>query len=130
MTGLQTLESPIESNHKLQNRVGESVDKERYQRLVGRLIYLSHTKPNIAYSVSRVSQFMHDPRDPQMQAVFYILRYLKSAPGKDLLFSKHHHLQIEAFTNADWAGSPDDRRSTSGYCTLIGGNLVTWRSKK
>nr|XP_016476212.1 PREDICTED: uncharacterized mitochondrial protein AtMg00810-like [Nicotiana tabacum] len=53
-----------------------------------------------------------------------------SAPGKGLLFSKHDHLQIEAFTDADWAGSLDERRSTSGYCTLVGGNLVTWRSKK
>ncbi|KAJ8751774.1 hypothetical protein K2173_025959 [Erythroxylum novogranatense] len=53
-----------------------------------------------------------------------------SAPGKGLLFSKHDHLRIEVFTDADWAGSLDDRRSTTGYCTLLGGNLVTWRSKK
>ncbi|KAJ8769255.1 hypothetical protein K2173_001845 [Erythroxylum novogranatense] len=53
-----------------------------------------------------------------------------SAPGKGLLFSKHDHLRIEAFTDADWAGSLDDRRSTNSYCTLVGGNLVTWRSKK
>ncbi|XP_075112438.1 secreted RxLR effector protein 161-like [Nicotiana tabacum] len=85
---------------------------------------------DIAYSVSLVSQFMHDPQDPHMQAVFHILRYLKSAPGKGLIFSKHGHLQIEAFTDADWAGSLDDRRSISGYCTLVGGNVVTWRSKK
>ena len=111
-------------------KAAETVDKERYQRLVGRLIYLSHTRPDIAYAVSLVSQFMHDPRELHMQAVFRILRYLKSAPGKGILFSKNGHLQIEAFADADWAGSPDDRRSTSGYCTLVGGNLVTWRSKK
>ena len=99
MTGCRPAESPIESNHKLQSRVGD--DKERYHRLVGRLIYLSQTRPDIAYSVSLVSQFMHDPRDPHMQAVFHILRYLKSAPRKGLLFSKHDHLQIEAFTDAD-----------------------------
>ncbi|XP_019242504.1 PREDICTED: uncharacterized protein LOC109222629 [Nicotiana attenuata] len=88
MTGCKLAESPIESNHKLQSGVRESVDKKRYQRL------LSFT--------------------------FW----------KCLLFSKHDHLQIEAFTDADWAGSLDDRRSTSGYCTLVGGNLITWRSKK
>nr|XP_016505430.1 PREDICTED: uncharacterized mitochondrial protein AtMg00810-like [Nicotiana tabacum] len=130
MTGCRPAESPIESNHKLQSGVGESIDKERCQRLVGRLIYLSHNRPNIAYSVSLVSQFMHDPRDPHMQAAFHILCYMKSAPGKGQLFSKHDHLQTEAFTDADWAGSLDDRRSTFGYCTLAGGNLVTWRSKK
>jgi len=106
------------------------VDKGRYQRLVGRLIYLSHTCPNIAYAVSVVSQFMHTPREPHMEVVYRILRYLKSSPGKGLLFSQHDHLKIEAYTDADWAGSITDRRSTSGYCTFVGGNLVTWRSKK
>ncbi|XP_028115337.1 pentatricopeptide repeat-containing protein At1g62930, chloroplastic-like [Camellia sinensis] len=59
-----------------------------------------------------------------------ILRYLKSSPGKGLYFSKHDHLSVEAYTDADWAGSITDRRSTSGYCTFVGGNLVTWSSKK
>ena len=58
------------------------------------------------------------------------MRYLKYAPGKGILFSKNGHLQIEASADADWAGSPDDRRSISGYCMLVRGNLVTWRSKK
>ncbi|KAL5546306.1 hypothetical protein UlMin_005993, partial [Ulmus minor] len=65
-----------------------------------------------------------------MDAVERILRYLKSAPGKGLLFTKHNHLKIEGYTDADWAGSADNRRSTSGYFTFVGGNLVTWRSKK
>ncbi|XP_052487909.1 probable ribose-5-phosphate isomerase 4, chloroplastic isoform X3 [Gossypium raimondii] len=64
------------------------------------------------------------------ETVFRILCYLKFAPGKAVLFSKHGHLQIEAFTDADWASSLDDRRSTSRYCTLVGGNLFTWRRKK
>ena len=130
MLGFKPAESPVESNHRLQKGAGEPVDKERYQRLVGRLIYLSHTRPNIAYAVSLVSQFMHDPRKTHMEAVSRILCYLKSAPGKGLLFSNNGHLRIESFIDADWAGSLDDRRSTSGYCTLVGGNLVTWKSKK
>ena len=73
---------------------------------------------------------MHDPRKPHMDAVERIMRYLKSAPGKGLLFTKHDHLKVEGYTDADWAGSADDRRSTSGYFTFVGGNLVTWRSKK
>lgn len=73
---------------------------------------------------------MHDSQEPHLQAVFHILRYLKSAPGKGFISSKHGHLRVEAFTNANWARSSDDRRSTSGYCTLMRGNLVTWRSKK
>jgi hypothetical protein len=110
--------------------MGERTDKERYQRLVGRLIYLAHTRPDVSYAVGVVSQFMHDPRTPHLDAVYRILRYLKSAPGKGILFSNHGHFRLEAFTDADWAGSVDDRRSTSGYCTFLGGNLITWRSKK
>src|SRR5262249_17260499 len=112
MMSCKPAESPIEANHRLQAGVGKSVELGRYQRLVGRLIYLSHTRPEIAYAVSLVSQYMHDPREPHMEAVYRILRYLKSAPGRGLLLSKHGHLQIRAFTDADWAGSLDDRRST------------------
>ncbi|CAL9028637.1 unnamed protein product, partial [Prunus brigantina] len=73
--------TPMEQNHKL----GENLDrfptnKERYQKLVGKLIYLSHTRPDIAYAVSVVSQFMHAPNESHMEAVLRILRYLKSAP--------------------------------------------------
>jgi hypothetical protein len=131
MLECKAIDNPVEVNVKL-GECGKSplVDKGRYQRLVGRLIYLSHTCPNIAYAVSVVSQFMHTPREPHMEVVYRILRYLKSSPGKGLLFSQHDHLKIEAYTDADWAGSITDRRSTSGYCTFVGGNLVTWRSKK
>ncbi|KAJ7967937.1 Retrovirus-related Pol polyprotein from transposon TNT 1-94 [Quillaja saponaria] len=126
--GLQ--HTPIEANHKLQSDDGECVDRERYQRLVGKLLYLSHTRPDIAYAVSVVSQFMHDPHSAHLDAVHRILRYLKSVAGKGLLFEKHKSLKLEAYTDADWAGSLDDRRSTSGYCIFVGENLVSWRSKK
>ena len=65
-----------------------------------------------------------------MKVVRRILCYLKSSSGKGVLFARHDHLKIEAYTDADWAGSIIDRRSTSGYCLFVGGNLVTWRSKK
>ena len=77
-----------------------------------------------------VSQFMHSPGPEHFDAAYRILKYLKGTPGKGLLFEKHGHLQVEVYTDADWAGSVIDRRSTSGYCTFVGGNLVTWRSKK
>ena len=101
-----------------------------YQRLWGKLIYLSHTRPDIAYPVSVISQFMHEPRQPHLNAVYRILHYLKGCPGKGILFRRGSKLTIEAFTDADYVGSIVDRRSTSGYCMFLGGNLVTWRSKK
>ena len=131
MLGSKACDTPIEPNQKLgDGHSGTLVDKGRYQRLVGKLIYLSHTRPDIAFAVSVVSQFMHAPHEAHLDAAYRILRYLKSAPGKGLYFAKHDHLLVEAYSDADWAGSVTDRRSTSGYCTFVGGNLVTWRSKK
>ncbi|CAL2240277.1 unnamed protein product [Prunus armeniaca] len=131
MLGCKPADTPIVHNHNLEILPDQvPTNKDRYQRLVGRLIYLSHTRPDIAYDVSVVSQFMHSPSEVHMEAVMRILQYLKSAPGKGLMLSKHGHLEIEGFTDADWAGNRTDRRSTLGYFTFVGGNLVTWRSKK
>ena len=65
-----------------------------------------------------------------MDTVHRILRYLKGCPEKGILYQKNGHLNLVAYTDAEWAGDRDDRKSTSGYFTLVGGNLVTWRSKK
>ena len=131
MLGCKPVETPIKKKHKLFECSSAShTDKGRYQRLVEKLIYLSHTRPDIAYAVSVVSQFMHCPSEEHMEAVIRILKYLKSSPGKGLMFSKNNHLEVEGYTDADWAGNISDRRSTSGYFTFVGGNLVTWRSKK
>src|SRR5207237_3011378 len=74
--------------------------------------------------------YMHDPRTGHMDVVYRILRYLKSCPGKGAWFKKNNHLNVEGYCDAYWASCLDDRRSTSGYCVFVGGNLVSWRSKK
>jgi hypothetical protein len=130
MLGCRPASTPIDPNHKLCAESGDPVNKESYQRLVGRLIYLCHTRPDISYAVSVVSRYMHDPRSGHLDAVNRILRYLKSSPGKGLMFKSHGHINVEGYCDADWASSLDDRRSTSGYCVFVGGNLVSWRSKK
>jgi hypothetical protein len=131
MLDCKPISTPIEQNHRLAEYPDQNpTNQSRYQRLVGRLIYLSHTRPDVAYAVSVVSQFMHNPSESHMEAVLRILRYLKSSPGKGLMFSKHNHLEVSGYTDADWAGCINDRKSTSGYFTFVGGNLVTWRSKK
>ena len=132
MSACQPIDTPMEEGLKLcveSNQI--PVDKGRYQRLVGRLMYLAHTRPDLAYALTVVSQFMHNPGEQHMNSVMRILRYLKSAPGKGLMFTKKEDWQnVSVYTDADWAGAIDDRRSTSGYFTFVGGNLVTWRSKK
>ncbi|CAN6698705.1 unnamed protein product [Malus baccata var. baccata] len=124
MLACKLVETPIVQNHHLaiyQDQV--PTNKERYQRLVGRLIYLSLTRPDIAYAVSIVSQFMHAPSEDHMAAVMRILSYLKGAPSRGLIFRKHGHMEVKGYTDADWAGNIIDRRSTSGYFTFVAGNL-------
>uniref|UniRef100_A0A2N9EUP8 Integrase catalytic domain-containing protein n=1 Tax=Fagus sylvatica TaxID=28930 RepID=A0A2N9EUP8_FAGSY len=129
--GSKPVATPMESNLKLMPDEGDFIDDpDTYRRLVGKLIYLTITRPDISYAVSVVSQFMTNPRVPHMNAVIRILKYLKNAPGRGLFYRSSGHLRIEGYTDADWVGSPSDRKSTTGYCTFIGGNLVTWRSKK
>lgn len=121
MLGCKPSDTPIETG-KREADAGRLVDKERYQRLVGRLIYLSHTRPDIAFAVSVVSQHMHSPKEAHLDAVYKILRYLNGTPGRSKDCYSKRQASIEVFTDADWAGSTDDRRSTTGYCTFVWGN--------
>ena len=127
MLGNKACDTPMEQNQKLgDDSSGELVDKGRYQIFVGKLIYLSHTRPDIAFAVGAVNQFMHSPRVTHQNDVFRILRYLKSAPRKGVYFVRHDHLRVKIYTEADWAGAITDMRSNTGYYTFVGGNLVTW----
>ncbi|RVW98396.1 Retrovirus-related Pol polyprotein from transposon RE1 [Vitis vinifera] len=105
MLGCKPIDTPMDSQKKLGiEKESTPVDRGRYQRLVGRLIYLSHTRPDIGFAVSAVR--------------------------KGLFFRKTENRDTEVYSDADWAGNIIDRRSTSGYCSFVWGNLVTWRSKK
>ncbi|XP_043720809.1 uncharacterized mitochondrial protein AtMg00810-like [Telopea speciosissima] len=121
----------MDPNIKLVADEGDALDDpERYRRLVGKLNYLTFTQPDISFLVSVVSQFMSSPRTSHWDTVIRILRYLKKAPGRGLAYTDHGHTRVEGFSDANWAGSPIDRRSTTSYCTFFGGNLVSWKSKK
>ena len=131
MIDCKSAETPIAQNHGLQITKGAPLaDHGRYQHLVGKLIYLSHTRPDIAYAVSMVNQFMHRPQVDHLEAAVRIVRYLKGSFDHGIMFRKNNHLEIHGYSDADWAGNPIDRRSTAGYFTFVGGNLVTWKSKK
>ena len=123
--------TPMEVNHKLTLNDDEPETNAReYQRLVGRLIYLAHTHPDISYAVNILSQFMHSPRLSHLQAAHRVLRYLKGTTGLGLPFIQSGMICLDAYTDSDFAGSLSNRRSTSGYCIFLAGNLVMWRSKK
>jgi len=99
------------------------MDKGLYQRLVGKLIYLSYTRHDIDFAMSLVSQFMHDPYTTHVDAILRILQYLKSARGKWILLTPHDGLKVEVYTNADYATSPY-QKSISRCCIFLEGILL------
>lgn len=116
----KSADTPVVHNHKLGGLSDQvPIDKERYKKLFGKLIYLSHTRPDIANVVNIVNQFMHYPSEDNMDAVILILLFLKSSHGKWLMFSKNSHLNIDGYTNVNWARNISDKKSTSGYCTFV-----------
>lgn len=101
-----------------------------YQKLVGKLIYLFVTRPNISYVVHFLSQHMHSPLQSHFAAALRVLRYLKASPGCGIQFSNSGLLSLHAFSYADWAKCLVTIKSVLGYCVFLGGNLVSWKSKK
>lgn len=101
-----------------------------YRSTVGSLQYLLFTRLDLAFAIGKVSQFLHDPRLHHRQAIKLILRYLKHTSHLGLHFSPSSHFNLTIFTDADWAGCSDDRRSTSGFLIFFGHALVSWSSKK
>ncbi|KAJ0522439.1 putative RNA-directed DNA polymerase [Helianthus annuus] len=116
-------------------------DPVKYRQLVGALQYVTLTRPDITFAVNKVCQFMHSPTVNHWAAVKRILRYLLGTVDHTLLFSQssttvlHAYTDaafnsLSAFSDADWAGCPDDRRSTGGYAIYLGSNLVSWSARK
>ena len=131
MMGCKPASSPMEQNVDWwDNATTLLEDAGLYRRLVGKLIFLTVTRPDISYAVSVLSQFMQAPCSIHLEGVYRLLAYLKRAPGKGLLYRRQGHLHIEAYFDSGFAGDKEDRKSHGGYATYVGGNLVTWRSQK
>ena len=135
MKDCKPLSTPSVLHQRLSSQDGDPFDNPtQYRSIVGMLQYLTFTRPDIVYSVNQVSQFMHAPCEGHMEAVKRILRYLKGTVGDGLTYKRKTNGQsaheITIYSDADWAGDPDERRSVSGYCVFVGMNLVSWSSKK
>ncbi|GJR76608.1 ribonuclease H-like domain-containing protein [Tanacetum coccineum] len=101
-----------------------------YKKLVGKLIYLTNTRPDISYVVPCLSQYMHAHLVSHLDAAMRVLRYLKGSPGRGIQINKSGNLKLRAYADSDWARCPATRKYVSGYCVFLGDSLVTWKSKK
>ena len=129
MLGAAPIDTPMERGLKLSGKGDLLKDPSHYRRLVGRLIYLTVSRPDITYSVHVLSRFMHQPCKLHMEAALRVVRYLKNALGQGLFFSSNSDFRLRAYCDSDWAGCPITRRSTTGYCVFLSPSLVSWRSK-
>jgi len=127
----QKFSSAIEANLVLTPAGSNPLhETARYRCLVGKLIYLTITRPEIAYTVNTLSQFMQDPQRHFLDAACQLLRYLKRVPGQGLMFPSNNELHLISYCDADWARCLTTRRSVTGYCIFLGKSLVSWKSKK
>ncbi|KAL4353494.1 hypothetical protein GQ457_06G023630 [Hibiscus cannabinus] len=119
-------ELPLTPSHKLSKDEGQLIDDPQlYRSLLGRLLYLTHTRPDITHAVNLLSQFVSTPRQPHLTAVYHLLSYVKASPRLGLFFSSNSKLQLTAFVDSDYDSCPDTRRSTTGYCTYLRDTLIS-----
>jgi hypothetical protein len=121
----------MEQNLALSKNDGDLIaDPLSYRRLVGKLIYLTITRPDLAYAVQVLSQFMDKPRASHLDAAHRVLRCIKQSPGQRILLSTTSNIQLHAFCDADWARYRDTRLSITRYCILLESSPISWKTKK
>ena len=131
LTDHRSVETPMELNVHLRATDGEPLeDPTRYRHIVGSLVYLGVTRPDISYSVHILSQFVSAPTQIHYSHLLRVLRYLRGTISRRLFFPRSSSLQLQAYCDATWASDPSDRRSLSAYCVFLGGSLIAWKTKK
>ncbi|XP_041002959.1 uncharacterized mitochondrial protein AtMg00810-like [Juglans microcarpa x Juglans regia] len=124
--GARTIPFPIEQHLKLSTEDDDLLtDPCTYICLVGRLIYLTITRPDIVYTINIPSQFMHDPRVPPMAAATRVFCYIKGCPGQGIFFSSFSSMHVTTYIDSDWASYPITR-----YFIQLGTNPISWHTKK
>ncbi|XP_058776634.1 uncharacterized mitochondrial protein AtMg00810-like [Vicia villosa] len=131
LLGSKPASTPLDPSIKLHQDNGKPFeDVAAYRRLIGRLLYLNTTRPDITFATQQLSQFLHAPTMTHFNAACRVIRYLKHNPGRGLLFPRDSEIQLLGYSDSDWAGCIDSRKSISGYCFFLGSSLISWRAKK
>lgn len=131
MTEAKPVATPMCSTQVLTQKGGVSLsDPLTFRAIVGSLQYLCLTRPDIAFAVNRLSQFMHSPTTLHLEAAKRVLRYLAGTPHKGLFFARNTPLTLHAYSDSDWAGDHDDYTSTGAYIVYLGKQPISWSSRK
>ena len=109
---------------------GKSVDQTKYRSMIGSLLYLTASRPDISYSVGVCARFQANPKESHLEAVKRIIRYISGSITCGVFYTYATNAEIAGYSDADWGGNLQDRKSTSGGCFFVGKNLVAWHSKK
>ncbi|GJY76662.1 putative ribonuclease H-like domain-containing protein [Tanacetum coccineum] len=130
-SSIRTASTPMETNKALtKDEDGEDVDVHLYRSMIGSLMYLTSSRPDIMFSVCACSRFQVQPKVSHLNAVKRIFRYLKGRPKLGLWYPKDSPFILEAFSDSDYAGASLDRKSTTGGCQFLGSRLISWQCKK
>lgn len=133
MLGCKPVSTPIDYSTWLHQNLGIilfETNTSSFKRLIGRRIYLTNTWLDITFVVQTLSLYVSHPTSTHQQAVFCILWYIKGAPGLSLSFPATSEIQLKAFSDSDWAGFSNTRRSITGFSIYLGSSLITWKSKR
>ncbi|CAM8984877.1 unnamed protein product [Rhodiola kirilowii] len=123
--------TPLPLKHQLSLSDAAPLDDlMEYRKLIGKLIYLTITRPDLSHTVHIISQFMNIPTSDHLKAAHRLLRYIKNAPAQGIFFFASSKLSLSIYCDADWAACPLTRRSVTGFCTLLGNSLISWKIKK
>ncbi|XP_071714860.1 uncharacterized mitochondrial protein AtMg00810-like [Rutidosis leptorrhynchoides] len=130
MSSCNQVKTSVDTNSKLGNSGPAYANPSEFRSLAGALQYLTFTRLDISYAVQQICLHMHDPKVCHMHALRRIIRYLQGTSSFGLQLTKTSLQSLVSYTDADWGGCPDTRRSTSGYCVFFGNNLVSWSAKR
>ncbi|KAK6117908.1 hypothetical protein DH2020_048345 [Rehmannia glutinosa] len=123
--------TPLPPGLKLVAQQGDPLPTpDKYRRLIGRLLYLNMTRPDLTYVVQQLSQFVNSPHSSHWDADVHAIRYLKGNPSKGLFYPASSSSCLEAYSDADWGACLDTRKSLTGYCVFLGQSLIAWKTKK
>ena len=131
LTDQRTVDTPMELGVHLRLIDGEPLeDSTRYCNLVGSLVYVGITRPDISHPVHILSQFVSAPTQLHYSHLLRVLRYLRGTISRRLFFPRSSSLQLQTYSDATWASDHSDRRSLSAYCVFLGSSLIAWKIKK